>query len=88
MPVLKDYLSAREAAEVLGIHPGTFKRLCRQQKINAQKVHNGWLIHVDEIDSFAKRYKGHRGRPANSTNIKEDDKSKLIEMYKSTANTV
>jgi len=37
MSVLENYLNACEAAEVLGIHPGTFKRLCRQQKINAQK---------------------------------------------------
>lgn len=65
MPVLNGYLSVSEAAEILGIHPGTVKRLCRQQKLVAQKVHNGWLIHIDEVQSFANRYHGRRGRPSN-----------------------
>ncbi|MFC1914570.1 helix-turn-helix domain-containing protein [Chloroflexota bacterium] len=73
MPVIKDYLNAAEAAEILGIHPGTVKRLCREQKLVAQKVHNGWLVHKDEVESFAQKYNGHRGRPANRLikNIKE-----------------
>ena len=65
MPVIKDYLNVAEAANTLGIHPGTLKRLCREQRLIAQKVHNGWLIHTDEIQSFARRYNGRRGRPAN-----------------------
>ena len=65
MPFLNDYLSVSEAATFLRIHPGTVKRLCREQKLPAHKVHNGWLIHIDEIQSFAKRYEGRRGRPSN-----------------------
>ena len=68
MPIIKDYMNATEAAKLLGIHPGTLKRLCREQKLVAQKVHNGWLIHADEIESFAQRYNGHRGRPTNKLN--------------------
>lgn len=65
MSVLKDYVSVNEAAEILGIHPGTVKRLCRQQKLAAQKVHNGWLIEINEVNTFAQGYDGRRGRPSN-----------------------
>ena len=67
MPVLKDYVNVNEAAEILKVHPGTVKRLCREHKLTAHKVHNGWLIHVDEIQSFAKEYNGRRGRPRNNS---------------------
>jgi excisionase family DNA binding protein len=65
MPILKDYLSVNEAAKILSIHPGTVKRLCREHKLSAHKVHNGWLIHTDDVKSFAQKYKGRRGRPPN-----------------------
>jgi len=71
MPVLKDYVNVSEAATILKIHPGTVKRLCREQKLSAHKVHNGWLIHLDEVRSFAKEYKGRRGRPLNSRRQRE-----------------
>ena len=65
MSVLKDYVNVNEAAEILSVHPGTVKRLCREQKLSAHKVHNGWLIHIDEVRAFAKEYRGQRGRPSN-----------------------
>ena len=71
MPVLKDYLSVSEAAVILAIHPGTVKRLCRERRLLADKVHNGWLIHIDEVRSFAKDYKGRRGRPSSSRRQRE-----------------
>jgi excisionase family DNA binding protein len=71
MPVLKDYMNVREAAELLKVHPGTVKRLCRERKLSAYKVHNGWLIHIDEVQLFAKGYDGRRGRPSNNTQGKE-----------------
>ena len=68
MPVLKDYVNVNEAAEILKVHPGTVKRLCREHRLPAHKIHNGWLIHIDEVRSFAEKYEGRRGRPR--TNIK------------------
>lgn len=56
-------MNVNEAAEFLGIHPGTLKRLCREKKIAAEKIHNGWLIHSNVVREFAKDYKGQRGRP-------------------------
>ena len=63
MPVLDDYLSIVEAAQMLGVHSGTVKRLCRSGKLEAKKVHNAWLIRSGTVHSFAKSYKGSRGRP-------------------------
>ncbi len=65
MPVLEDYISVNEAAEFLKVHPGTVKRLCRERRLSAHKVHNGWLIHINDVQSFAKEYNGRRGRPSN-----------------------
>ena len=50
MPVLHDYVSIVEAADVLGIHWETVTRLCREGRIPAEKVHNKWLIHKDDLE--------------------------------------
>jgi excisionase family DNA binding protein len=67
MPILNGYMNIMEAANILGIHPGTLKRLCRERKLAAEKIHNGWLIHSEVVHSFAKGYNGRRGRPRNDT---------------------
>jgi len=64
MPVLIEYMNVIEAAVLLSIHPGTLKRLCREKKIAAEKVHNGWLIHHNVVLEFARQYRGERGRPS------------------------
>lgn len=64
MPVLDDYLSIVEAAQILGVHPGTMKKLCRNGKLEAKKVHNAWLIRSGTLHSFAKGYEGCRGKPS------------------------
>ena len=61
MPVLNDYLDVIEAANILGIHWETVKRLCRERRIPAQKVHNKWLIHKDDLHRFAETYDQGRG---------------------------
>ena len=63
MPVLGNYLSVVEAAAVLGVHWETVKRLCREGRIPAEKVHNKWLIHKDNLREFAMNYnEPHRGK--------------------------
>ena len=56
MPVLGNYLSVVEAAAVLGVHWETVKRLCREGRIPAEKVHNKWLIHKEQLQEFAATY--------------------------------
>ena len=63
MPVLGNYLSVVEAAAVLDVHWETVKRLCREGRIPAEKVHNKWLIHKDNLREFATNYnEPHRGK--------------------------
>lgn len=61
MPILDDYVDVVEAADILDIHWETVKRLCREGRIPAQKVHNKWLIHKDDMHRFAETYDAHRG---------------------------
>ena len=62
MPILNDYVDVVEAAGTLEVHWETVKRLCREGKIPAQKVHNKWLIHVDDLRIFAGGYDSRRGK--------------------------
>ena len=63
MPVLNDYFNIVEAAEVLDVHPATVKRLCREGRLVAERVHKTWLIRNDLVRDFAEKYSGRRGRP-------------------------
>lgn len=56
MPVLDDYVSVVEASKVLGVHWETVKRMCREGRIPARKVHNMWLIDKDVLAKFASTY--------------------------------
>jgi len=69
MPVLNDYLDVVEAANILGIHWETVKRLCREHRIPAQKVHNKWLIHKDDLYRFAETYDKGRGPKNKDTEV-------------------
>ena len=56
MPVLDNYVNVVEAAEILGVHWETVKRMCREGRIRASKVHNMWLIRQDDLARFASTY--------------------------------
>ncbi len=56
MPVLDNYVSVVEAAEILGVHWETVKRMCREGRFSARKVHNMWLIDKNELAKFASTY--------------------------------
>ncbi len=63
MPVLDNYVSVVEAAEILRVHWETVKRMCREGRFPARKVHNMWLIDKDELARFASTYdEPHRGK--------------------------
>lgn len=80
MPVLNGYLSIVEAAEILGVHPGTVKRLCREGRLVAEKVHNGWLIHNNVLHDFAEEYSGRRGRPQ-TNNSRSGARKRLVRRF-------
>ncbi|MFC2011378.1 helix-turn-helix domain-containing protein [Chloroflexota bacterium] len=56
MSILDSYLNVVEAAAVLGVHWETVKRLCREGRIPAEKIHNKWLINKDDLALFATKY--------------------------------
>jgi excisionase family DNA binding protein len=56
MPVLDNYLDVHEAANILGVHWETVKRMCREERFSARKVHNMWLIDKNELAKFASTY--------------------------------
>ena len=62
MPILDEYVDVVEAASILKVHWETVKRLCREGRLPAQKVHNKWLIHKDDLRKFAKVYDPRRGK--------------------------
>lgn len=62
MPILSEYLDVTEAAGILEIHWETVKRLCREGRIPAQKVHNKWLIQKDDLGRFADAYDSRQGK--------------------------
>jgi excisionase family DNA binding protein len=66
MPVLDAYLNVVEAAAVLGVHWETVKRLCREGRIPAEKVHNTWLIHKEKLERFAANYDPKAKKPRRS----------------------
>lgn len=61
MATLEDYATVLQAAQVLGVHPETVKRLIRQGDLHAAKVRNTWLIHKNDLASFAASYRPQRG---------------------------
>jgi hypothetical protein len=63
--MLRDVVTAIEAASTLNLHPETVKRFCRIGKLYGEKVNGGWLISKKEVESFASTYEETRGRPAN-----------------------
>ena len=73
MPVLNGYLNVTETSSLLGLHPETIKRFCRERRLAADKVNNAWLIHQDVVASFAASYAEHRGRPSRNKHPSELD---------------
>jgi excisionase family DNA binding protein len=56
MPILGNYVNVVEAAKVLKVHWETVKRMCREGRIPAQKIHNMWLINKSDLMKFAESY--------------------------------
>ena len=56
MSILDNYLDVVAAADALGVHWETVKRLCREGRIPAEKIHNKWLISRDDLVIFAETY--------------------------------
>lgn len=62
---LGDYLILLEAAQMLGIHPDSLRKLAVAHRIpGARKWRNRqWLFERAVLQQFAQTYNGSRGRP-------------------------
>ena len=59
-----DYATVNEAAERLGIHPESVRRLIRQGHIPARKLGNSHLIYRPDLERFAAGYDPNYKAPA------------------------
>jgi len=66
MTQLDDYATVLEAAERLGIHPESVRRLIRTERLPAQKFAGSWLIARDVLEQFAT---GYDRRPGNKATL-------------------
>jgi excisionase family DNA binding protein len=66
-----DYVTVAEAAERLGIHPESVRRLIRMERLPAKKFANSWLIARDVLEQFASGYDRRPGNPGNRTTLFE-----------------
>jgi excisionase family DNA binding protein len=61
---LDDYATPEQAADRLGIHPETVRRLIRQGDIIAMKVWGQYLIYRPDLERFAAGYDPNYKAPA------------------------
>jgi excisionase family DNA binding protein len=62
---LGGYLTLLEAAQVLGIHPDSLRKLAVANRIPGSRKWRGrqWLFERATLQQFAQTYRGARGRP-------------------------
>jgi excisionase family DNA binding protein len=70
--MLDDYVTVAEAAERLGIHPESVRRLIRTQQLPAKKFLKAWLIERDVLEQFAQGYHRRPGNKAMLFKLKQD----------------
>jgi excisionase family DNA binding protein len=71
MTQLDDYVTVPEAAERLGIHPESVRRLIRTKRLPAKKFGVAWLIARDVLEQFATGYDRRPGNKATLFSISE-----------------
>jgi excisionase family DNA binding protein len=72
--MLDDYVTVAEAAERLGIHPESVRRLIRTQQLPAKKFVTSWLIERDVLEQFAQGYHRRPGNKAMLFKLEQDHK--------------
>jgi excisionase family DNA binding protein len=55
MPDLNDFMTTQEAAEKLGFHPETIRRLVRDRVLEGQKWGKEWLILKVSVEKYLKQ---------------------------------
>ena len=55
MNEINDFLTANEVAERLRVTPQYVRKLIKENKLDAERVGNQWLINNDILDDFIKK---------------------------------
>ena len=64
MTTLRDkYISSKEAAQILRIHPASMQNLLQAGRLPGEKIANRWIVLHRIVDAFATTYEGRPGRP-------------------------
>lgn len=63
MGLSDDYMTTRDAAHSLGIHPLAVSHMCAAGRLPAEKIANRWFIPRAFVEEFAKTYVPKVGRP-------------------------
>ena len=63
MSLTDEYMTASEAARILGVHPLAVSHMCAAGRLPAEKLAYRWLIRRHSLEEFAKTYIPMRGRP-------------------------
>jgi excisionase family DNA binding protein len=58
LPDLCDYLTVEEAAEALGYHPNSVRRVIRAGKLPADKKGTIWLIERETLETYKAETEG------------------------------
>lgn len=62
-----NYITAFQASQILGIHPESFTRLCREGKIpGTLQKRDGWVVDEDKLNAFQQTYSAKVSRPKKS----------------------
>jgi excisionase family DNA binding protein len=69
-----DYVTVADAAERLGIHPESVRRLIRGNQLPAKKYLHTWLIQRDVLEQFASGYDARPGNKATLFKLKQTRK--------------
>jgi len=59
----EQYLTSKEAANLLRIHQFAVQKLFQSGTLPAEKVANRWLVRRSVVERFAATYEGKPGRP-------------------------
>jgi excisionase family DNA binding protein len=55
-PLFERLLTAQEAADLLGIHHQTIRRLARQGRVPAIRLGKYWMFRASELDAWVKSH--------------------------------
>lgn len=63
MTLFTDHCTVDDAAQVLGIHPESMRRLLRQGALSYARLGRRWLIPTDALTEFARTYSPNHKSP-------------------------